>query len=815
MFFLYLFKTKLLILRILLIPFLLLVSIVSAQVVNIPDANFKQKLLTSSPDNDIAKDLNGNFIKIDANGDGEIQVSEALNVLSIEIYPAYGIYDVTGLEQFLNLEVFKFDLGNLTSIDVSQNTKLKILDVGRHFIDVVDVSQLPDLEILDVAMSTLINIDVTQNPLLKELYLKFTDLSVLGLDVSQNPNLEVLSAVRLQLSNLDLSNNPRLKYLNIKENYFTSIDLSQNPDLEVFYCIQNNITEIDFSNNPNLRDAYLNFNNLHTINVSQCPNLQILFCNNNNLSSVDLSNNVSLADVRLSFNDLTEINMKNGINDAIFFGFPYNPNLAYICADESEIIQLIEKLSFSIYAGMDPIINSYCQANTGDNRNTIRGTVYYDQNNNGCSDNSILSQNTMITIDDGTAQGATYTNTLGNYAFYTGIGSFDMTAAVENPQFFTITPDIATITFDNIYNNEIVQDFCVVPNGIHDDISVLIAPQIVAQPGFDATYEIIYKNNGNTVLSGNIELEFDDTVLDYISSTLPIDSQIADILTWSYTDLLPFESRSFIVTFNVNSPAEVPAVNIDDELGFSARIFPVVNDEHPNDNVFEMKQIVIGSYDPNDKICLEGVTVLPTKIGEYLHYVINFENTGTAPATFISIKDVINPNYYELSSMQIIKASHEMEVKLDGNEVEFFFDDINLGASEKGNVIFKIKTKPTLTLGDTVSNKAFIYFDYNLPIETNNAQTTFENPQESNVPNEDSSEEQNLILIQGDTRSIITVKAENIIKKINLFTIQGKFIKTIIVDSEEYSLDNSNLKSGVYFVEIETTIGTQLKKIVK
>jgi hypothetical protein len=80
-----------------------------AQIVNIPDANFKAKLLEASPSNQIAStqtpDINANvttFSKIDTNDDGEIQVSEALAIkwLSVRIS---SISDLTGIESFTNL----------------------------------------------------------------------------------------------------------------------------------------------------------------------------------------------------------------------------------------------------------------------------------------------------------------------------------------------------------------------------------------------------------------------------------------------------------------------------------------------------------------------------------------------------------------------------------------------------------------------------------------------------------------------------------------------------------------------------------------
>lgn len=50
----------------------------NAQIVNIPDVNFKTILVISTPTNGTAKNSLGQFFKVDANNDGEIQVSEAL-----------------------------------------------------------------------------------------------------------------------------------------------------------------------------------------------------------------------------------------------------------------------------------------------------------------------------------------------------------------------------------------------------------------------------------------------------------------------------------------------------------------------------------------------------------------------------------------------------------------------------------------------------------------------------------------------------------------------------------------------------------------
>ncbi len=65
--------------------FLLLFFIaLDAQIVNIPDPEFKAALVNANSSNNIAFDQAGGAIMVDINNDGEIQISEALLVYKIQ-----------------------------------------------------------------------------------------------------------------------------------------------------------------------------------------------------------------------------------------------------------------------------------------------------------------------------------------------------------------------------------------------------------------------------------------------------------------------------------------------------------------------------------------------------------------------------------------------------------------------------------------------------------------------------------------------------------------------------------------------------------
>ena len=89
----------------------------SAQIVNIPDANFKNALLNYNP-------------PIDTNGDGEIQVSEAEAVNELILYDK-NIADLTGIEAFINISWLDCRKNLLTELDVSQNINALLTNINK------------------------------------------------------------------------------------------------------------------------------------------------------------------------------------------------------------------------------------------------------------------------------------------------------------------------------------------------------------------------------------------------------------------------------------------------------------------------------------------------------------------------------------------------------------------------------------------------------------------------------------------------------------------------------------------------------------
>jgi uncharacterized repeat protein (TIGR01451 family) len=335
------------------------------------------------------------------------------------------------------------------------------------------------------------------------------------------------------------------------------------------------------------------------------------------------------------------------------------------------------------------------------------------------------------------------------------------------------------------------------------------------QPGFTSAYKILFKNKGTNMQSGNITLIFDESTIDFVSSSPSLASQNLGVLSWNFTNLKPFERREFLVVLRLNSQTETPPVNAGYILNLNA-IIAADADETPDDNNFNLRFQVLSSFDPNDKTCLEGNTITPEMVGKEVHYLIRFENTGTANAQNIVVKDMIDTTKFNVNSLIPIEGSHPFETRISNtNKVEFIFENINLPFDDTNNdgyVAFKIKTKPTLVIGNSFSNTASIYFDYNFPIITNTATTTV-----TLLANQDFAFENYFKIYPNPANDILNIESEKTIEvtSINIYNTLGQIVLVIPNAQQTKSVNVSSLKTGNYFVKINSDKGSTSVKFVK
>lgn len=170
-----------------------------------------------------------------------------------------GINDVIDeeldLKNFPQLQYFSARNNyGLTSIDPSGCPNLISLVLEVTNISTIDVSKNAILDVLNVSNTKITDIDLSHNTNLGEFYASH--------DGSFNNQYKI--------EHIDVSKNTRLQYLDLAGNRLTEIDLTHNPNLVLLYLQRNRLSEIDLSNNTKLSIVDLS-NNLFTFATLPLP----------------------------------------------------------------------------------------------------------------------------------------------------------------------------------------------------------------------------------------------------------------------------------------------------------------------------------------------------------------------------------------------------------------------------------------------------------------------------------------------------------------------------------------------------------------
>lgn len=626
-------------------------------------------------------------------------------------------------------------------------------------------------------------------------------------------NLTLLYCSNNQLTSLLIDNLTSLTDLGCAVNQLSSLNVSNLINLTSLACGKNYLTSLSVNNLINLTTLVCTNNSLTTLSVNNLTSLISLYCNSCLLTSLDLTNLIHLTSLACNDNNpLTSLFIKNGSNES-YLNFSMNPNLKYICVDQSQLANVQSKITQHGYTNCN--LNTYCTFTPGGTFYTIQGTQKFDANNNGCDslDNSLV--NLKYSITDGTNSGSLISNTSGNYSIPVQAATHTITPVFENPTYFNASPSNVVVTFPT-QASAFTQNFCVTANGVRPDLEVTMLPLVPARPGFNAFYKLIYKNKGNTTQSGSVNVNFNDALLDFLSATPTVSAQTLNNLSWVFTNLAPFETREITFTLNVNSPMQTPAVTGGTVLNYLATITSPATDEMPSDNTFAYNQTVVNSFDPNDKTCLEGATITQAKVGDYVHYMIRFENNGTANAQNIVVKDIIDTAKFDINTIVPVKGSHSFVTNISaGNKVEFIFENIQLPfatGTNQGFVAFKIKTKSTLVNGNSFSNAASIYFDYNFPIVTNTSTTTIQT-----LSRQDFEFSNYFSLYPNPVKEVLTIdiKEQIEIQSINIYNTLGQLVLVIPNAQNTKTVDVSSLNAGNYFIKINSDKGISATQFIK
>jgi hypothetical protein len=433
---------------------------------------------------------------------------------------------------------------------------------------------------------------------------------------------------------------------------------------------------------------------------------------------------------------------------------------------------------------------------------TVTGKVYLDLNGNNSIDSTDIALPNAV-ISSKQSRNFTITDTSGYYTMYfdstaqdTILANVDIRNAVINPKSYPIN------------SRDSLKNFAVTLPTNTQDLRISLTEITPLRSGFANFYYLNYKNVGSKVMSGRVRF-FEPSVLSTISAA-PIPF-LRDSLSiyWDFNNLKPNEERVLTIFCTVRR-----GVANGSKFNAITSIDPINSDIFKKDNVDTLNQIVVGSYDPNDKqVTYNGSKTPPSVIdaSTELIYTIRFQNTGTYRADFVKVIDTLSDKL-DLATFRVLASSHPYTVSLPTkNVLSFDFNPIYLPDStsnEKGShgfIKFAIKPKKALTAADLIKNTGHIYFDYNPAIITNTVESANPKPNSIFTPS-----------VSADKLAIFPNPAENIIKievedtefkegNLSIYDLSGRLLLTKFIANKTSLVNVNHLNAGEYICTLKSS----------
>ncbi|NHM06652.1 T9SS type A sorting domain-containing protein [Flavobacterium sp. CYK-4] len=453
--------------------------------------------------------------------------------------------------------------------------------------------------------------------------------------------------------------------------------------------------------------------------------------------------------------------------------------------------------------------------------NGIKFNAFLDHNSNGIQDNAEpnFTAVSFYYLINGGPTHFVYNTTGIHYLYdnsstnFYNIGCHLLTQSSGCQQNYTLT----TVAYNNITiapgSGLVTYNFPITIASNCNDLSIYIySSSGLPRPGFVYQNTITYRNNSSqTIASGTVTFTKDDA-LSIISISETGTTPTSSGFTYDFANLLPNETRFITVAMQVPT---IPTISLGDLLTNTASISLLPNEINEYNNSYTLAQVVVGSYDPNDKTEAHGGKIVHSGFtaNDYLTYTIRFENTGTAEAINVKVDDVLDAQLDE-TSVQMIKASHNYVLDRVGSSLSWRFDGIGLPPSVEGDdvtghgyIVFQVKPKPGFVIGDVIPNSADIYFDFNPAIVTNTCTTEF-------VPflGIDAFENGSFDCYPNPTSSVVTFSSKAApIESLEITDVSGKTLISKSIQNSEATIDLSNLNPGIYFAKLRS--GTQEKTV--
>jgi hypothetical protein len=191
-------------------------TVVNGPQTYVPDDNFEAYVEANGMGNGIAND-------------DSVTTTNISSVTHLWIYNE-SISNLTGIEGFYSLEHLSAQDNNLTSIDLSNNLFLEVLEIHNNNLSSLDFFG-QDLLSLNCSNNQITNLSLDSMSLTT---LRIGGNPITNFDATLHPDLETLGIYGTNIDSIDLSHNPNLEFLSISGGNLLSLDLSNNSQLTFF-----------------------------------------------------------------------------------------------------------------------------------------------------------------------------------------------------------------------------------------------------------------------------------------------------------------------------------------------------------------------------------------------------------------------------------------------------------------------------------------------------------------------------------------------------------------------------------------------------
>lgn len=452
---------------------------------------------------------------------------------------------------------------------------------------------------------------------------------------------------------------------------------------------------------------------LHNIGISVLPvlpaGLTFLNCSRNNLTSLP-----ALPPVLNYLNCSDNVYQYGGNTVTGIRCLPYLPNTLLNLDVEGTLVSCYPNNALGIPWPTLPLCNGTNNSNQCEAFPVLSGHLFYDNNSNGIMDaGENYRSNVAVTLGNGYQS---FSNSAGYFELSGNLGVNTIT--ISNPPFYNAVPVSISHTFST-YDTIVHDQIALQPTLLYDSLSVQLIPLNTMRPGFEFNYIVRYENIGTTVITPQINLNFNTSVLTFNNATNPAVVQNGNSLQLTDPSITTGTSKQFLASFTVN-PLAV--------LGDTVRASVLATYGSGQSSTDSTYSVVRGSFDPNDKQATPSLTIAEVSSGTYIKYLVRFQNTGTDTAFNVVITDTLNTQL-DAGSFEILQTSHLCKTTRSGHQLLFEFINIQLPDSNvnepasHGYILFRVKPLTTVAANSVIPNKASIYFDFNAPIVTNAAQT--------------------------------------------------------------------------------------------